>query len=67
MNIAKSIRIALAINNMSQKELAKSAGITQATITNIMKGRTSPSLRTIEKIARAMDCNFDELAAIGNE
>lgn len=67
MNIAKSIRISLAVNGMNQRELAKESGLSEATITNIMKGKTSPSVKTIEKIASAMDCNFDELAAIGND
>ena len=67
MNIAKSIRIAMAINGMNQKELARGSGLSEATITNIMKGKTSPSIKTIEKISAAMDCTFDELAAIGNE
>ena len=57
----------MAINGMNQKELARGSGLSEATITNIMKGKTSPSIKTIEKISAAMDCTFDELAAIGNE
>lgn len=42
-------------NNLTQKELAKSAGITRNYISSIETGRYSPSLETLQKIANALE------------
>ena len=51
-------------NNMTQKELAEKAGLTQANICNLEKGVTKPTLDSLRKIADAtktrLVVRFDE-------
>ena len=46
---------------MSQDELAKAVGCTQAAISKFEIGESNPSLETLVKIASALDVSFDEL------
>ncbi len=41
--------------NMKQYELAEKAGLANSTVCDIEKGRLSPSLKTLQKIAEALD------------
>ena len=41
--------------HIKQWELAEDVGLSNATITNYVKGKSSPSQKTIEKIAKALD------------
>ncbi|MBQ6554653.1 MAG: helix-turn-helix transcriptional regulator [Firmicutes bacterium] len=41
--------------NLTQKELAEKTGINQADISKIERGNANPSLKTIRRIADAMD------------
>ena len=50
---------------LSQKELATRCGVTQQFIQRIEKGKVNPSLKTIIRIAAALNCTVDEL--IGKE
>lgn len=50
---------------LSQAELADKAGISQPFIGAIESGRKSPTLRTLEKIANAM--NISVLELLGSE
>lgn len=46
---------------ITQSTLAKLAGMTQATIANIEKENKSPSIETLEKIAKALDIHIATL------
>lgn len=63
--IGERLRSAIAAKGMKHSWLAAEAGITAATLSNILTGRTSdPSLSVIRAIARALD---EPLAAIVDE
>jgi transcriptional regulator with XRE-family HTH domain len=48
--------------NLSQEELAKEAGITYTTLAKIESGNnTNPTVKTIQKIAQALDVTIDDL------
>lgn len=47
----------LMLKGVSAKELAKIAGLHEATISRAINGRRKPDPETIGKIARALDCN----------
>ena len=53
--LLKSIRTALGI---TQKQMAKKLGITQATYSTIEKNTQSNSLKTISRITNALNCEF---------
>lgn len=44
---------------VSQVELADMTGIAQATISRYISGRSNPSYRNLDKIAKALGCSMD--------
>jgi len=59
MQIGKVIREFRQSNGLSQRQLAKNVGISNTYLSDIENGRTTPSVKTFAKIARALtlDCN----------
>lgn len=51
---------------LTQAELAKASGISQSTIAQIESGRKDPSIKTLEKIAMALDFHIAVLFAGDN-
>lgn len=49
---------------ITQTELSNETGIPQYLISNYINGKTSPSFRNVDKIARALDCSTDDLRYI---
>ncbi|WFF72970.1 helix-turn-helix transcriptional regulator [Proteiniclasticum sp. QWL-01] len=47
--------------NISQRKLAERAGISNTYLSDIEVGRTNPSLKTLEKIAAALEMEIKEL------
>lgn len=47
--------------HLSQNQLAKKAGIAQATLSAIESSTKSPAVDTIEKLAAALECSASEL------
>ena len=47
--------------NVSVRQLEIMSGVPRSTINDIMNGRTSPRLDTLEKLARALNCRITEL------
>lgn len=45
---------------MTQERLSELTGITRPMLSRYLTGRSIPSFRTIDKIARALDCSVDE-------
>ena len=44
-----------------QSELSELTGITQASISQYINGKKSPTFYTVDKIARALDCSLEDL------
>ncbi len=47
--------------DVSVRQLEIMSGVPRSTINDIMNGRTSPRLDTLEKLARALHCRITEL------
>ncbi|MBD5550442.1 MAG: helix-turn-helix transcriptional regulator [Lachnospiraceae bacterium] len=47
--------------NVSVRQLEIMSGVPRSTINDIMSGRTSPRLNTLEKLARALNCQITDL------
>lgn len=45
--------------NLTQKDLAECSGITQADISRLENGNANPSIRTLKKLASAMNMALD--------
>lgn len=50
--------------NLSQEELALSAGISRNGLSNIESGKASPTIDTVEKIANALNIGFLDLVDV---
>ena len=50
--------------SITQNELSKMTGIPKYLISNYITGKTSPSFRNVDKIARALDCSVDDFRYI---
>lgn len=49
------------LRQMTQYELAKMVGITQAMVSHYETGRCNPDLETAARIANALGCKVDDL------
>src|SRR5882762_6483859 len=67
MNYAKAIRIARALADVPQRELAKRISIDSSLVSMLESGKRRPSLKTLEKIASALGIPFHLLALLGTE
>ena len=47
--------------NYTLTKLASKTGISKSTLNNIENGRTSPTLRQLELIAKALNCRITDL------
>lgn len=59
--ISKKIKLERNKRDLSQLELANKAGLDKNTIWKIETGQASPTLETLEKIAKAFDMDFNAL------
>ena len=57
--ISKKIKLERNKRNLSQHTLSLMAGVDKNTIWKIETGRVSPTIITLEKIAKAFDMDFD--------
>lgn len=47
--------------NLSQLKLAHMTGLTQAFVCELETGRKNPSISSLVKVAKALDCSIDDL------
>ena len=62
--ISKKIKLERTKRDLSQLELANMAGVDKNTIWKIETGQVSPTLDTLEKIAKALDMDFATLTDV---
>jgi transcriptional regulator with XRE-family HTH domain len=58
---ARNLRMLLAKQGMSQKDLAASADVTEAAVSRYVKGDRIPTLETAARIADQLGCTLDQL------
>jgi predicted transcriptional regulator len=62
-NFGKNLNKVLECLEMSQTELARKTGLTQAAISQIIAGKREPSLSSICAILKAIPTNFERLVS----
>lgn len=60
IEFGKRLRARLRYAGVTQYELAQHTGLSQATISSYITGKTIPSFRNIDKIARVLKCSIDD-------
>lgn len=51
----------LLLNITTSKEVAKKTGLTESTISCILRGKSNPKAQTIAKLAEALNCTMLDL------
>ena len=62
--VALKIKFERMKKNLSQEELALSSGLSRNSIWKIETGKVSPTIETLDKIARALEIDFSTLTDI---
>lgn len=61
VTIGTNIRKYRKEKNMTQKDLGSYIGISNTYLSDLEVGRTNPSIKTLKRIAKALDVNYVEL------
>jgi transcriptional regulator with XRE-family HTH domain len=67
MNYSKAIRIARALSDIPQKELAERISLDPSLISMLEAGKRRPSLATLEKISEHLEIPFHLLTLLASE
>ncbi|NLG58525.1 MAG: helix-turn-helix domain-containing protein [Clostridiales bacterium] len=62
MTFAKHLKAIMATRTMTQTQLAALSGLSKASISQYLSGKTNPTESALEKIAAALDCTVDYLS-----
>lgn len=57
---AHRLRVLMGRNRVSQEELAKEIGTSQTMISHYMNGKNLPTVITVRKIAKILNCSMDD-------
>lgn len=60
-SIGDNIRKYRKSGHLTQKDLGEAIGISNTYLSDIETGRTNPSIKTLKKIAKALDISYIEL------
>ncbi|MFH5835907.1 helix-turn-helix domain-containing protein [Proteiniclasticum sp. C24MP] len=61
VSIGDNIRKYRKSGHLTQKDLGEAIGISNTYLSDIETGRTNPSIKTLKKIAKALDISYIEL------
>ena len=64
---SRVLRVRMRRKNMTQKELAEEADVTETTMSRYMNATRSPETYALVRIAKALDCSVDELVMFDDE
>jgi transcriptional regulator with XRE-family HTH domain len=67
MNYSKAIRVARALADVSQRELARRVVVDASLVSMLESGKRKPSLGTLEKIAAALGIPFHLFTLLASE
>ena len=65
MDIAKSIRIAKAMNDMNNRDLSEVTGIDCGTLSLYARGKATPNTKTLAVISDGLNMPVSELISLG--
>ena len=60
-NVKRNLGYYLSLSDMSQKELAERLGVSQAAVTNWIKGKNSPDIEMVAQICRVFNISVTDL------
>ena len=66
VNVSKAIRVALAMKEMNQKQLAERLGMYESAVSQLVN-KTSITTNKLKQVADALDMRVSELVALGED
>lgn len=66
-NVGKRLKLVRKLRGLSQRELAKRAGVTNSTISLIEQDRVSPSVSSLKKVLDGLPMTMAEFFTLGTE
>jgi len=67
MNTSRAIKIAMVKRDINQKKLSRLSGVSETTISHTVSQKTSPSTKTLSKLATAMNMSYSDLIKLGED
>ena len=67
LTLAERVKALRTAKNMGIRELGRAVDVTGMHISNIEKGKSQPSPELMQKIAKALDANVDELLYLADQ
>lgn len=67
MNLAKSIRVAMAMRGLNQGQLAALTGIHQTNLSKMLNGKYGINDETLQKIADAVEMKVSDFVKLGED
>lgn len=61
MSIGENVKKLMDKQNVQQKDIAEAAGVSQAFISNMLKGYKIPSVQVLQRIAEYLGVTVDDL------
>ena len=65
--LGEKISVLRAEQRIGLRELGRAVGVTAMHISNLEKGKSMPSPELVQKLARALDANLDELLHLADQ
>lgn len=62
--IAENIKNEIETSGKSKTEIAKAIGVSKSTVSQYLSGRAQPTLATLSKLCRVLDCSADDILGI---
>lgn len=62
--VARHFKAQMALADMSVEQLSKESGVSVDTIRNVLRGKTSPLLKTTIRLAETLGCTPNDLCGI---
>ena len=62
--ITENLKNEIEASGKSKTEIAKAIGVSKATVSQYLSGRAQPTLATLSKLCRVLDCSADDILAI---
>lgn len=66
LDAAQSIRVLMAMHNLSEFRFAIQAGVSQSSVSNWLLGKSEPGTKAIKRICQAFSLTIDGFYALGN-
>ncbi len=62
--ISHNIKTEIENSGKSKTEIARTIGVSRSTISQYLSGRAQPTLATLSKLCRCLDCSADDILNI---